>query len=44
MKPLSYLICQSAQEAIETGTEAITPELLVSQLVGCFDDDPLLGS
>ena len=44
MKPLSYLICQSAQEAIETGTEAITPELLDSQLVGCFDDDPLLGS
>ncbi|WP_328687985.1 AAA family ATPase [Streptomyces phaeochromogenes] len=44
MKPLSYLVCQSAQEAIETGTEAITPELLDSQLVGCFDDDPLLGS
>lgn len=41
MKPLSYLVCQSAQEAIETGIEAITEELLDSQLVGCFDDDPL---
>ncbi|MEU1691235.1 ATP/GTP-binding protein [Streptomyces hirsutus] len=43
MKPLSYLICQAAQEAIETGAEAITAELLDSQLVGCFDDDPLLS-
>ncbi|WP_405444467.1 AAA family ATPase [Streptomyces achromogenes] len=42
MKPLSYLICQAAQEAIETGTEAITEELLTNQLVGCFDGDPIL--
>jgi hypothetical protein len=42
MKPLSYLICQAAQEAIETGTEAITKELLDDQLVGRFDDDPIL--
>ncbi|MFE2578738.1 hypothetical protein [Streptomyces sp. NPDC059378] len=42
MKPLSYLICQAAQEAIETGIEAITEELLDNQLVGHFDDDPLL--
>ncbi|MFJ8536865.1 ATP/GTP-binding protein [Streptomyces sp. NPDC093591] len=42
MKPLSYLICQAAQEAIETGTEAITKELLDNQLVGRFDDDPIL--
>ncbi|MEV7282971.1 hypothetical protein AB0O01_00100 [Streptomyces sp. NPDC093252] len=42
MKPLSYLVCQSAQEAIETGTEAITKELLDNQLVGRFDDDPIL--
>ncbi|MEU7326947.1 TniB family NTP-binding protein [Streptomyces griseoviridis] len=41
MKALSYLVCQSAQEAIETGIEAITEELLDSQLVGRFDDDPL---
>ncbi|MGW1055330.1 TniB family NTP-binding protein [Streptomyces sp. NPDC001130] len=41
MKPLSYLVCQSAQEAVETGIEAITEELLDSQLVGRFDDDPL---
>ncbi|MEV7243094.1 ATP/GTP-binding protein [Streptomyces sp. NPDC093248] len=43
MKPLSYLICQTAQEAIETGIEAITAELLDNQLVGSFDDDPLLS-
>ncbi|MFF9127974.1 ATP/GTP-binding protein [Streptomyces sp. NPDC014889] len=42
MKPLSYLICQAAQEAIETGIEAITEELLDDQLVGRFDDDPIL--
>ncbi|MCT9113039.1 ATP-binding protein [Streptomyces mirabilis] len=42
MKPLSYLICQAAQEAIETGIEAITRELLDNQLVGRFDDDPIL--
>ncbi|MGW7720393.1 hypothetical protein ACWGKK_39690 [Streptomyces chartreusis] len=42
LKPLSYLVCQSAQEAIESGIEAITAELLDSQLVGCFDDDPIL--
>nr|WP_272924878.1 AAA family ATPase [Streptomyces sp. SID4951] len=42
MKPLSYLICQTAQEAIETGTEAITEELLDNQLVGHFADDPIL--
>ncbi|MFD5123625.1 ATP/GTP-binding protein [Streptomyces sp. NPDC058385] len=41
MKPLAQLICHSAQEAIETGVEAITAELLDSQLVGVFDDDPL---
>ncbi|MFD3580509.1 ATP/GTP-binding protein [Streptomyces sp. NPDC058644] len=41
MKPLSYLICHTAQEAIETGIEAITPELLDNQLVGVLDDDPL---
>ncbi|MFI0766144.1 TniB family NTP-binding protein [Streptomyces sp. NPDC021218] len=42
IKPLSYLICQAAQEAIETGTEAITEELLDNQLVGRFADDPIL--
>jgi hypothetical protein len=42
MKPLSYLVCQAAQEAIETGIEAITEELLNNQLVGRFDDDPIL--
>ncbi len=42
LKPLSYLICQAAQEAIETGTETITKELLDDQLIGRFDDDPLL--
>ncbi|MGW7574674.1 TniB family NTP-binding protein [Streptomyces sp. NPDC054765] len=42
MKPLSYLVCQTAQEAIETGIEAITAELLDNQLVGRFDDDPLV--
>ncbi|MFJ4790807.1 hypothetical protein [Streptomyces sp. NPDC088794] len=42
MKPLSCLVCQAAQEAIETGAEAITPDLLDNQLVGCFDDDPFL--
>ncbi|MGW2785945.1 TniB family NTP-binding protein [Streptomyces populi] len=42
MKPLSYLVCQAAQEAIETGAEAITEGLLDNQLVGCFDDDPFL--
>ncbi|GLV79391.1 hypothetical protein Shyhy02_73910 [Streptomyces hygroscopicus subsp. hygroscopicus] len=41
MKPLSYLVCQTAQEAIETGIEKITGELLDSQLVGIFDEDPL---
>ncbi|MFJ9127837.1 ATP/GTP-binding protein [Streptomyces sp. NPDC102340] len=40
MKPLAQLICHSAQEAIETGLEAITPDLLDSQLVGIFDSDP----
>ncbi|MEV7383281.1 TniB family NTP-binding protein [Streptomyces lydicus] len=42
MKPLSYLICQAAQEAIETGTEKVTEELLDDQLVGVFDEDPIL--
>ncbi|MCX4808919.1 ATP/GTP-binding protein [Streptomyces sp. NBC_01214] len=42
MKPLSHLICQSAQEAIETGIEAITSELLDNQLVGVFEEDPIL--
>lgn len=42
MKPLSYLICQAAQEAIETGTEAISKELIDHQLIGVFADDPIL--
>jgi hypothetical protein len=42
MKPLSLLICMAAQEAIETGAEAITEELLDDQLVGRFCDDPIL--
>ncbi len=42
MKPLSQLICHSAQEAIETGAEAITAELLDNQLVGHFREDPVL--
>ncbi|MFE4956185.1 ATP/GTP-binding protein [Streptomyces sp. NPDC056653] len=42
MKPLSYLICQAAQEAIETGIEALTKELLDDQLVGRFAEDPIL--
>ncbi|MER5373380.1 hypothetical protein [Streptomyces sp. NPDC002553] len=42
MKALSCLICQAAQEAIETGIESITKELLDNQLVGHFDDDPIL--
>ncbi|MFJ9765551.1 hypothetical protein ACIRUY_17215 [Streptomyces erythrochromogenes] len=42
MKPLSYLICQAAQEAIESGTETITKDLLDEQLVGRFADDPIL--
>ncbi|MGW2586187.1 hypothetical protein ACWCYZ_33570 [Streptomyces virginiae] len=42
MKPLSYLICQAAQEAIENGTEAISREVIDDQLVGRFPDDPIL--
>ncbi|MFG2825173.1 ATP/GTP-binding protein [Kitasatospora sp. NPDC048365] len=36
---LSYLICEAAQLAIETGEEAITRELLASLLVGRNDED-----
>ncbi|GAA2679371.1 TniB family NTP-binding protein [Streptomyces lunalinharesii] len=41
-KPLSYLICQAAQEAIEAGVEAITQELIDNQPIGVFDEDPIL--
>lgn len=44
MKPLSHLVCMAAQEAIETGAEAITEDLLDSQLVGRFADDPIAWS
>lgn len=36
---LSYLICEAAQLAIETGDEAITRDLLSSLLVGRHDED-----
>ncbi|MBT2493429.1 ATP-binding protein [Streptomyces sp. ISL-96] len=37
IETLSYLICQAAQEAIETGTEAITKELLDDIRIGRGD-------
>lgn len=42
MKPRSYLICQVASKAIETGIEAIASERLGNRSAGCFGGDPIL--
>ncbi|MFE4960513.1 hypothetical protein ACFRCW_42915 [Streptomyces sp. NPDC056653] len=40
MKPLSYLVCQAAQEAIETGIETITKEYVASRSVRPIFEHP----